>query len=278
MSNTDKIFVAGDWHGNTPWAVGLVKVAKKYGCTHIVQCGDFGIWTHVEEGVTYLDALNDACRKYGVKIYFVGGNHENWDHLEAWMKINPKNYTGNYVVRSHIFFIPDGNRWMWSGKWFMGVGGAVSVDKDWRLHAERTKYGPRTLWWDQEQLDESVLFKLEQSKVKTDYLFTHDCPTNAPFYNRMKDDPQSQMHRQLMDRLGKAVRPKMWFHGHMHDKYDGYDFPTYESHTKVYGLTRDTMQDNWGILDTATGDFKWQSDIMLAKRRRTVSKPVDDNF
>ena len=249
MSATDKVMIAGDWHGDTRWAVCIIKLAARMGLKKIVQCGDFGVWTHMAEGVTYLDAMNEAARRFGIKVYFLGGNHENWDHIESWMAFNPRTWAGHVIVRSHILYIPDGLVWKWSGKSFMGVGGAVSVDRDQRILGES--------WWAQEQVDESLIWEIEQARTNADFLFTHDCPTNAPFQSRWKPDPQSQMHRQLMDRLGKAVKPALWFHGHMHEKYDGYDFPMYESHTKVYGLEMNNQTWNWGVLDVVNSKFIW---------------------
>lgn len=249
-----KIMVAGDWHGDTEWARNVVRTAGRRGLKKIVQCGDFGIWTHLREGHSHLDTVNEEARKHGVKVYFIGGNHENWDHLDFWVIQNAKTSNGHVFVRSHILYIPDGCRWAWNDKVFMGVGGAVSVDKG------RRKLGES--WWAQEQVDESLIWEIEQRKLSADFLFTHDCPTNAPFQHRFKPDSQSQMHRQLMDRLGRAVRPQLWFHGHMHEKYDGYDFPMYESHTKVYGLEMNHQQWNWGVLDTAAGSFTWNQDFV----------------
>jgi hypothetical protein len=88
-------------------------------------------------------------------------------------------------------------------------------------------------------------------------MFTHDCPTNAPFKNRIKNDPDSHAHRQFMDRIGKVVKPKKWFHGHMHEKYDGYDFPMYDPTTLVYGFECDGMLWSYGYLDISTGNFTW---------------------
>lgn len=265
MSKADKIMVAGDWHGNTTWAGNMVKVAGEYGIKMIIQCGDFGIWTHEEEGHNYLDTVNERARKYGVKVYFIGGNHENWDHLNWWEKNNARTFLGHVIVRSHIRYIPRGLRWEWNNRTFLGVGGAVSIDVDMRLREEKK---PRTLWWPEEVVTQSDIAKIEAEDKriarKLDYLITHDCPTNAPFKFRLKDDPESHMHRQLMDRLGRTLKPNLWFHGHMHDKYDAYPFPTYNSHSTVYGLECDGMQSNWGVLDTNTSTFIWNSQFVQA--------------
>ncbi len=265
-TKVDQIMIVGDWHGNTPWALGVIKVAQKHSMRKIISCGDFGIWTHREDGITYLDAMNAQLREQGTKLYFVGGNHENWDHLLWHEEHSPRTYQGHVIIRSHIFFIPNGMFWKWNDKTFMGVGGAVSVDKDYRLAIEKE---PRTLWWPQEQLDDRVIdlieSKVKVTNLKVDYLITHDCPTNAPFWGRLKPDIESQYHRQKMDRLGRIVKPKWWFHGHMHDRYV-YDFPMYEPTTQVRGLENDGRQWNWLVLDTVNDTVTWNQHYVRGLR------------
>ena len=66
----------------------------------------------------------------------------------------------------------------------------------------------------------------------TDVLLTHDCPTYAPFKGRLKNDPDSHIHRQKIDRVVESTKAKVHFHGHMHDWYD-YENPW---GGKIYGL------------------------------------------
>lgn len=241
-----KIMVCGDWHGNTKWAVSMVHLAAGLGANKIIQCGDFGLWDHDEAGVRYLDTLNEECRRKGVKVYFVDGNHENHDRLRWYDANNPVTAAGHVYIRSHVFHIPRGAIWGWDGKKFAGVGGGVSVDR-----ARRT---PGESWWDGEQLDDSQVYSLPDAEV--DYLFTHDCPTNAPFMLRLKPDIESQIHRQRMDAVGKILRPNLWFHGHMHERYM-YEFQHQKGYARVYGLDMDGEQNSWGIIDTETDQFLW---------------------
>ena len=90
-----KIMVLGDTHGNTPAAVNLAKKAKRHGANRIMQVGDFGLWDHFDEGVRYLDALNEALRRDGVKLFAVGGNHENWVRWNWYCENNPKRDDGS---------------------------------------------------------------------------------------------------------------------------------------------------------------------------------------
>lgn len=280
-----KMMVLGDTHGSTQEATFAVQNASALGIGTIIQCGDFGYWPGLG-GVQYLDELNAALIDEDVMLVFLDGNHDWHDQLERDMKYNPKNMWGQVFIRSNILYSPRGCKFKLEGKMFMTVGGAVSVDKQWRT--------PGKSWWPQEQLSDAdldvILTRHENSPGKIDYLFTHDCPTNAPFRGRMKNDEESQIHRQRMDRLGKAIQPDMWFHGHMHTKFDGYDFPEYESTTKVYGLECDGMRWNWGVLDTEDDSFTWgrelEATIFYGEDEREMVEwkdegwltTVDDNF
>lgn len=246
-----KVMVLGDTHGNTHWARKMVAKAKKLEVTKIIQCGDFGLWDHHEDGFPFLDAVNKECSDSGVKLYWLDGNHENHDRLEWYRKNNPKTSNGHVYIRSHILYSPRGNRWMWDEKWFMTVGGAVSIDKSGRI--------PGKSWWAGEQLTDAQLYGIEKAGNQADYLFTHDCSNKTPFRLRLKADIDSQIHRQKIDRVARVVQPKLWFHGHMHTKYDW--MVPLDDHAvnwaQVYGLEMDGDFWSWGILDTETDEFTW---------------------
>lgn len=251
-----EIMIAGDWHGDTTWACKMVRMAKRHGIERIYQCGDFGLWDHKEDGVRYLDTLNAECRENGVKVYFLDGNHENHDRLEWYDRHNPRDYGGvNVYIRSHILHIPRGTRWEADGRILMAVGGAYSVDKMWRKPGES--------WWAGETLHDGQLKAIEQRYGNTppvDILLTHDCPTNAPFKYRLKNDPDSQIHRQKMDKVGKILRPRLWFHGHMHERYD-YGFQHSAGLAQVTGLEMNGDFWSWVVLDLETLNFRWGAQI-----------------
>ncbi|QDF17354.1 metallophosphoesterase [Streptomyces phage MindFlayer] len=239
-----KVMIAGDWHGDTLHARKTVRRADAMNVRKIMQVGDFGYWEHEADGFNYLDALNEECRKYGIKVYFVAGNHENWDRLDWLEKNNPKTYNGLTIIRSHIRYTGRVNRWRFDDRWFQAVGGAVSIDKN------RRKLGKT--WWAQEAVPERVVKNLEIHGKQSDILLTHDSPTHAPFGFRLKDDPDSTAHRQLMDRVGRVVRPTLWFHGHYHTWMENYPFAHQLGEAGVYGLEMNGMFYNYCVLDTDT--------------------------
>jgi DNA repair exonuclease SbcCD nuclease subunit len=237
-----RIMIAGDWHGDTVHARRIVQIAARKNIKVIMQVGDFGFWEHESDGFNYLDALNEECRRHGIKVYFVAGNHENWDRLDWMEKNNPKTYQGLTIIRSHIRYTGRVKRWKLDDKWFQAVGGAVSIDKKSRTLGKS--------WWAQEAVPESVVKGLENAGRQSDYLLTHDSPTCAPFKFRLKNDPDSEMHRQLMNRVGKVVKPALWFHGHYHTWMEAYDFMHQSGYSTVYGLDMNGEFYNHVILDT----------------------------
>jgi hypothetical protein len=248
MSSVDRIMLCGDWHGNTRHGIKMIGLAEELGLRKIIQLGDFGIWTHDESGVKYLDILNEALRLRGIKIYFVPGNHENWDHIAWWMENHPRTNAGHVYVRSHILMVPKFLAWTWNDKRFAGVGGATSIDRKYRT--------PGTSWWAGEQLtdDDVRTISYTPGMHDIDYLLTHDAPTTVP-HPQLKVDLDSQTHRQRMDEVGKMLRPRQWFHGHYHKYMPYYPFPMYDAFSHVWGLDMDGEYYSWGVLDTNTDVF-----------------------
>lgn len=245
----------GDTHGNHGEINRSYQRAKARGVDAIVQVGDYGYWDHADQGA-FSDLVSHWALKTGIPFFWVDGNHENHTLLRKneWAV----SHEGFWEIRPDVFYIPRGTKWEWDGVTMMGVGGAVSIDADWRRQFEiygvyengkfRAPTGERTLWWPEEELTwpESE-FVLGQGQA--DVLFTHDCPSNAPFKHRLKDDPRSTAHRAIMDEIGKSVQPRLWFHGHMHEWYD-YTFPHDRGEAHVIGLECDGMKNNWTIFDT----------------------------
>lgn len=201
-------------------------------------------------------------------MIFIDGNHDFFPMIEGLVAINPKNDHGQTYIRSQILYSPRGCQWKMDGKQFMTVGGAVSVDRAYRTQGKS--------WWPQEQLTDSEAHGIVArtsarrlaGKPDVDFLFTHDCHPSTPFAYRLRDDPESNIHRDKMKRVFDAVLPKMWFHGHMHSKYvwplfHAAAFQISDKHTEVYGLECDGVTDSWGILDTEFYRFKFASDFRV---------------
>lgn len=228
----------------------MVKAAKNAGVKKIVQVGDFGLWSAQEDGVRYLDQLNEAARKEGVKIYALGGNHENWDHWNWHLENGPKSYHGFTYIRSHVLLAPRVHYFGWEGVRMLMVAGAVSIDKQRRT--------PGFDWWPQEATTDAEVDMVHTGKV--DYLFTHDC-SNRGNYGRLVPNLDSQMNRQRIDTILAKSRPHMQFHGHMHQMVKWENMVTDTDWTKTIGLDMNGTWFSWGILDLESREFLFRNEF-----------------
>lgn len=245
-----KIAFAGDWHGNTHWAKEMIKYAREQGADTIVQVGDHGYdysrdWMH---GIRY------ALEEHQVNLYFVDGNHDNHNKLWYMWERTPAGFmipnVGNYRERYH--YIRRGLRWKWWGLTFMGLGGAHSVDRPWRT--------PQVSWWPTETIREIDMRRaVEPEGERVDVMVTHDLFEDAPFPNDRKDTgwPESELIASRQNRLAvqyvvDRVRPRLFVHGHFHERYERVVM-SQGNPIKVVGLGMDATspEENVWIVDKA---------------------------
>ena len=278
--------MVGDTHGNTRALMSAMKVAGQCKIEHLLVLGDFGLWDHFADGVAFLDDINEYAQAMRLTVYAVGGNHENWDHWN-WYVDNMPTSKGFAIVRRRVVLAPRVHRWKWANTEFLGVGGAVSIDKDNRLLHEKggQNYGlgrtsfrppaPRTLYWPNEQLTDEDVDGILSRPSNVDVLVTHDCSNYTPFHARLKPDLDSQIHRQRIDTVLKHVKPDFHFHGHMHTKYDWINTQVhgFQHGTQTYGLECDGMWDNFGVFDTETKAFDWRAErIVKFNEAKSIAK------
>jgi len=166
-----RIVVAGDWHGNQEWALSVIRrvPALLAGESQrlILHLGDFGIWPD-KPGQIYLDRLSRALGEAGAELWFVDGNHEDFDRLgQLDEKPGPD---GRVPVVPRIMHLPRGHRWSWHGLTWLACGGAVSVDR-----AIRTE---GVDWWPQEEITTEQEVAISGSG-HADVMVCHDCPSGV---------------------------------------------------------------------------------------------------
>ena len=237
------IALAGDWHSDTLWAVNAVEVAHEVGAELVISVGDFGYWPQFSHGVHFLDTLTQKLAAYNMTLWFVDGNHE--DH--AALRELPVDADGLRTITSYIKHIPRGFRWTWDGTTWMGLGGAVSVDRDWREAGVD--------WFPLEVITEQdATYAVREGNV--DVMVTHEATMGVPF---LLSGPSSwpadalvdaNRVRQRLTEVVETVNPNYLFHGHHHCAYSGDN-----GHgTMVRGLhcNGSSMSDNLFFVD-ATG-------------------------
>jgi hypothetical protein len=290
-----RVLIQGDSHGNVNDIIPKIYTAGKHRIQHVLVVGDFGLWTHKADGQEFLDEVNEAARINNLSVYAIGGNHENWDHWN-WICENMPTSKGFAMARRRVLLAPKTHHWTWAGKTFIGAGGAVSVDKDYRLAAERgdipgvSRSGPNTLYWPNETLTDEDVWDLK-SMGTADYLISHDCSDHTPWKTRLKPDADSVLHREKMDKIIASVQPKMHFHGHMHTQYDWVNkrshglresaFGDDESEwngveTRTLGLEAFKDFNSWGVLDVEDEAWYWPREFYAALDERAARKEAHD--
>lgn len=286
-----RIGIIGDTHGNERDITNALNEMGKRKITHVFVVGDFGLWTHFAEGHSFLDTVQSVAEANKLTVFAVGGNHENWDHWDWFIK-NMPTHKGFAMIRRRVLLAPKAHQFILANRQFVVAGGAVSIDKENRLEKERgvrdqrglrisTGTGTRTLWWPDEQLTDQDVVKIQQmtfANPQVDVLLTHDCSNYTHFQGRLKPDAESERHRRRIDQVIAAVKPKVHFHGHMHTRYEWENTLSHGDSafhneewtgpvTKTYGLEANPdaqywagsqTGDWWGVLETDDLSFAFQ--------------------
>lgn len=114
-----------------------------------------------------------------------------------------------------------------NGKKFFTMGGAESVDKEWRIDG--------ISWWKEEMPNQAeydeALTNLENNNYEVDYIITHDCSSKFKMI-ALKDYLTYKSNNNLnafFDNIEDIVKYKHWYFGHYHD-----DLNLDEKHTLLY--------------------------------------------
>ena len=258
-----RIGIAGDWHGQ----LNAVKRASEFFSDEkidkIIQVGDYGLFGNMA-GKMFNDSVQGLVQQAGQTIYITPGNHEDWDYINS---MSPGD-DGWCAVRPNVLLAPRGLRWNWGERTFVSLGGAPSVDRTWRLAAERQS-GPRTHWWPEEAItDEDVDRVIEGGYA--DVMITHDAPI-IPQIRRVIDknphgfNESDRMYAldgaRRLHRAAHGVKPALLFHGHYHfpvaaiKRWSSVDTGFFSTRdilgtTRIIGLDMETRPNSLAILDT----------------------------
>lgn len=216
-------FVTGDKHGDwRPIYRWIDRMNFNNEDISIIILGDAGIcWR--KDKTDMLSVINYHERYYKTHIYFIDGNHENFDVLKSL----PIAEDGLAHLSEHIHYIPRG---------FVGFldfgdhackvvtcGGADSVDR-----FRRTKH---LNWWEDEAITQENIDKIGTGA--TTYVLTHCCPYSifqefAPYLitlTGINQDKVDHTSEKMLDQLSQNMIFDKWFFGHYHidmklnDKY-----------------------------------------------------------
>lgn len=246
--DTQEAGFAGDWHGNTGWALHCLDIFEASEIKMIYHVGDFGVWGG-PDGTAYLRKLNKRLEKNDQFMVVVPGNHENYDMIDRW-PINDDGFKCRDTDAQRIWYAPRGHTWEHNGAKFVALGGAFSIDKAWRKEG--------ISWWPQEAItEEDVLNTISNLDARewdeVDVFLSHDIPAGVDVGQKMFNlspelEYESYRQRVFLRNAVDRAKPKSLVHGHWH-KYlrntiDGISLDYIPYTTEVYGLDCDGFNNN----------------------------------
>jgi predicted phosphodiesterase len=203
------LVVVGDWHGHQGWGLSAIRSAAREGAKVIIHVGDFGFDWPGAKRTRYEARLNQSLVEYGITLIISPGNHDNHDTIE---KLHVES-DGLATFRSNIMVLPKGGRTEIEGLRIGGLGGAFSVDKEWRQKGKD--------WWANEEPTAEDAERLVAGGP-LDVLITHDAPAGVPLRSNL-DLPhdmveQSMRTRWLLRTVVDTLAPPHVFCGHWHQR------------------------------------------------------------
>lgn len=200
-----RILTVGDSHGNAGFMATVFDYADQLDCDAVLQVGDFGYWPHTGWGLDYLDEIEALAQITDIPLWFIDGNHDNHDLLAL--------LEGEELeVRGMVTYLPRGTRWEWGGVRFAALGGAYSIDQEWRTVGES--------WWPGEEITAADVQKLGRKGV--DVLVCHDTPTWVPMGDKgiiVRHEEAARRSRALIDRAVDQTHPTLILSGHWHQRF-----------------------------------------------------------
>ncbi len=204
------IYITGDIHRD----FSRIYKLKKDSDNMLIVLGDVGI-------NYYLNEEDKNCKEYlkklKLKLFCVRGNHEERPENIATYK-EVEMFCGKVFIEEeypNLIFAKDGEIYNIDGKKILVIGGAYSVDKEYRLlHGYK--------WFKEEQLTKEEMDTI-LDKVKSkhfDIVLTHTCPYKyEPREVFMQGLDQSKVDKSMehfLDEIEEKISYDKWYCGHYH--------------------------------------------------------------
>jgi hypothetical protein len=187
-----KILFLGDIHGEWDAANETIRKARfKYpDISHIIQVGDCG------DGWAGPDFRWPVEHADDLPIHWCDGNHENFDLIDA------------AIFNNRLTYQPRGSIIEIDGFRIMFMGGATSIDKDYRT--------PYIDWWPQEDITYGQIAVALQQQGPIDLIVSHERPESIPIPPGMRYIDIGKANCACLEALLQHFKPNWWAYGHYH--------------------------------------------------------------
>ncbi len=204
------IYITGDTHRDFSRIYKLEKDTDNM----LIVLGDVGINYYLnEEDKNYKEYL----KKLKLKLFCVRGNHEERpENISTYKEVEM--FGGKVFIEEgypNLIFAKDGETYNIDSKKILVIGGAYSIDKQYRLlHGYK--------WFKDEQLTKEEMDTI-LAKVKGkhfDIVLTHTCPYKyEPREVFMQGLDQSKVDKSMehfLDKIEENINYDKWYCGHYH--------------------------------------------------------------
>jgi hypothetical protein len=217
LSTAARIGFLGDTHGDLEHVLLVSRSMQFRGIQVLVVLGDFGFVWGGHKWAIGLDKLSRRLAGGDQVLYFVDGNHEDFDRLFRF----PVSDDGLRWIRPNVAHIPRGYRTaLASGRTLAALGGANSIDIGHRVIGRSV--------WVEESITETDLVTLGHKPAEV--LIGHDAPLHVPTLDAWLESTEkywpaagvqySAVGRAMFHRGFLQVRPKLYLGGHYHRHFD----------------------------------------------------------
>lgn len=199
------ILILGDIHGNWEAANFIIEKAIKENknISHIFAMGDFGLWFPTNNR----GDISQYHPKTDLPIHFLDGNHDVHPMLREFSK---------HPHAPNIIYQPRGSVLEIDGLRMLFMGGASSIDKDWRI--AKMNAGCQAIWWPEESITREEFEKAMAVEGPIDAIFAHEKADQFD-YKPMSHHTYSNVgksDRIALQQLVEKFMPRWYFHGHWH--------------------------------------------------------------
>lgn len=213
-----KFLLTGDTHGRVLERINRID-KKKYPPeeTALIILGDAGINFYLDKGE---QKEKEILNNRGYNIYCVRGNHEerpeNIKSMVQWYDFDVQGWVYVEEQFPHIKYFLDGERYIINGHPTLIIGGAYSIDKEYRLMAN-----PST-WFKDEQLTKEEMDNIAKtmSGKHFDFVLTHTCPLSWQqkefFIDGVDQSKVDTSMEEWMDSFKDTITYNVWCCGHYH--------------------------------------------------------------
>ena len=204
------IYITGDTHGDFHRFNHLNLKDEDI----MIILGDVGINYYLDE---YDKKLKERLSKYNFKFFCIQGNHEERpENIPSYHEVEM--FGGQVYIENeypNLIFAKNGELYNFNGKSILVIGGAYSIDKDYRI----SKGYP---WFKNEQLSElerkHILEKYSGKHV--DIILSHTCPFKYEPKESFKLSLPQELVDKSMEKFLDEVEEKLdydkWYCGHYH--------------------------------------------------------------